>query len=114
MIRYSVQPTERIFVKVYAFLSLAKKMGRKIRKTISKILINKYSQKILDHTKQSATDALKTASKRAIQTTAEATCDLIGNKIADSISKVSKTSSQISLEKITNKHDKEIPKERYI
>ena len=30
----------------------------------------------------SAADALKTASKRAIQTTAEATGDLVGNKIA--------------------------------
>ena len=29
-----------------------------------------YSQKLLDHTKQSATDAFKTASKKAIQKTA--------------------------------------------
>ena len=33
--------------------------------------------------KKSTTDALKTASKRAIQKTAEATEDLIDNKIAD-------------------------------
>ena len=38
-------------------------------------------QKLLDHVKQSATDALKTASKRAIQKTAEATGDSTGNKI---------------------------------
>ena len=44
--------------------------------------------------KRSTTDALKTASKRAIQKTVEATGDLIGNKIADSITKVSKTSLQ--------------------
>ena len=37
---------------------------------------------------------MKTVSKRAIQKTAEATDDLIGNKIADSITKVSKTSPQ--------------------
>ena len=36
-------------------------------------------QKILNHAKQSATDELKTASKRAIQKTAETTGDLIGN-----------------------------------
>ena len=40
----------------------------------------------------SATDVLKTASKTAIQETAEATGDLIGNKIAGKIIKVSKTS----------------------
>ena len=42
--------------------------------------------------KQSATNAPKTASKRAIRKTAEATSDLIGNKIADKITRVSKTS----------------------
>ena len=39
--------------------------------------------------KKSTTDAIKTASKIAIQKTAEATGDLIGNKIADKISKKS-------------------------
>ena len=43
------------------------------------------------HAKQSATDAFKTASNRAIQKTAEATGDLIVNKIAGKITKVSKT-----------------------
>ena len=46
---------------------------------------NKHSQKIVDTTKKFATDAIKTASKRAIRKTAEATGDLIGNKIADKI-----------------------------
>ena len=45
-------------------------------------------QKRLDHAKQSATDAFKTASKRAIQKIAEAACDLIGNKIANKITGV--------------------------
>ena len=40
--------------------------------------------------KKSAMDAIKNASKRAIQKTAEATSDLIGNKIADKIISVSK------------------------
>ena len=46
---------------------------------------NKYSQKLVDTAKKSATDAIKTASKKPIQKTAEATRDLIGNKIADKI-----------------------------
>ena len=37
----------------------------------------------------SATDALKTASKRAIQKTTERASDLIGNKIAKKITKIS-------------------------
>ena len=44
---------------------------------------NKYSQKLLDSAKKSTTDPIKTTSKRAIPKTAEATGDLIGNKIAD-------------------------------
>ena len=71
----------------------------------------KYSQKLLDHAKQSATDALKTTSKRVIQKTAEATLDLIGNRIGVKITKVSKTSPQ---KIVKNEDDKEIPKERYI
>ena len=50
-------------------------MGRNIGKDISKNLSSKYSQKLFDHAKQTATDALKTASKWAIQKTAEVTGD---------------------------------------
>ena len=56
-------------------------------------LSNKYGRKRLDSGKKSTTDAIKTASKRAIQKTAEATGDLIGNKIADKITSVSKKPS---------------------
>ena len=74
----------------------------------------KYSQKRLDYARKSATDAFETASKRAIQKTAEATGDLVGNKIAGRITEISKNSQQNNLETITNKNDKEIPEERYI
>ena len=36
-------------------------------KNINKSLNSKYSQNLLDHAKQSATDAFKTSSKRVIQ-----------------------------------------------
>ena len=81
MMRCSVQPRNRIFVKGYGFLSFAKNMGKNIGKNISKNLSCKHSQKFLDHAKKSATDALKTASKRTIQKTAAATVDLIGKKL---------------------------------
>ena len=55
-------------------------------------LSNQYSQKHLDSAKISTTDAIKTASNRAIQKTAEATGDLIGSKIADKITSLSKMS----------------------
>ena len=50
----------------------------------------KYGKNILDDVKKSATDAFKTASKRATQKAAEATGDLICNTIANKITKVSK------------------------
>ena len=59
-----------------------------------KHLGNKYGQKLLDNAKKSTTDAIKTASKRVIEKTAEATGDLIGNKTADKIS-ASKKSAKI-------------------
>ena len=80
--RYSIEPWDRIYVKGYGFLSFAKNMG--------KSLSSKYGQKLLDRAKKSTTYTIKTASKRAIQKTAEATGDLIGNKIADKITSVSK------------------------
>ena len=48
-------------------MSFAKNMVRSIGKNISKNLNNMYSQKLLDHTKESATDVFKTALKREIQ-----------------------------------------------
>ena len=71
-------------------------------------------QNRFDHAKQSATDAFKTASKVAIQNTAEATGDLNGNSTANKIIKVSKNSQQNNSETVTNEHDKGIPEKRYI
>ena len=78
---YSVQPRNKIFVKGYGFLSFSKTMGKSIGKNISKNLSDKYRQTRLDHA-QIAIDTLRSGSKIVIQKTAEATGDLIGNKIA--------------------------------
>ena len=72
-------------------------MDKKIAKNISKSFSGKYIQKYLDLAKQSAANTFKTASKRAIQKISEATGDIFGNS-----------------ETVTNEHEKEIPKERYI
>ena len=65
-------------------------MVKNIGKNISKNLSGKFSQKLLDHSKQSATDAPKTSSKILIQKTAVATSNLICSKIAKKITRVSK------------------------
>ena len=106
--RYSIEPKGRRYVKGYGFLSFAKNIGKNIS--------NKYGQKLDDTTKKSATDAIKTASKRAIQKTAEATGDLVGNKNADKITSVSKKSLKKpgDEEFSSNEVNKEIPNERYI
>ena len=85
-------------------------MGKNIGKNISKNLSGKRSQNFLDYAKQSATDALKTSSNRAIQNAAGATGNLSGNQI----SKVSKTSHQHNSETVTNENDKKMPKKKDI
>ena len=56
-----------IFVKGYRSLYFVKNMGKEYGKNISKNLSSKYSQKRLHNAKQSVTDALKTASRKAIK-----------------------------------------------
>ena len=92
--RLPIEPRDGKYVKGHGFLSFARNMG--------KSLSNKYGQKLLDSAKKSTTDAIKTASKRTIQKTAEATGDLIGNKTADKITSVSKKKSTAEL------HSKEL------
>ena len=99
-----------MFVKGYELLSFAKNIGKNIGKKYKQKLSRKYSQKLLNYAKQSATDTFKTDSKRAIQKTAKATCDLTGNKTAGRITKISKNSPQNNSETITSEHDQEIPK----
>ena len=75
---------------------------------------SKYGQKLLDSTKKSTIDAIKTSSDKAIQKTAEATGDLIGINIADKIASVSKKKSIKELH--NNDDDVEITahKKRYL
>ena len=63
--------------------------------------------------KKSTSYAIKTASKRVVQKTAEATSDLIGNKIADKITNISKRSIE-KLPIINEDEELSISKKRYI
>ena len=75
---------------------------------MEKSLSNKHDQELLDIAEKSATDVIKTASKRVIQKTAEATGDLIGNKIADKITSVSKKLNNNNSNDNNNNEDVEI------
>ena len=97
--RYSVQPRERRYVKGYGFLSFAKNVS------------NKYGQNLVDTATKSTADSLKIDSKRAIQKIAEETGDIVGNKIADEITSISKKRAS---EPHSNAVSNEMPKERYI
>ena len=89
---------------------------------MSKNLKNKYDQKLFDSAKKSTTDAIKTASKGAIQKTAEASGDLTGSKIADKLTSVSKKSDAkiqteagaASSKDVDRASPKNAPKKRYI
>ena len=77
--RYSIEPKYRKYVQGYVFLSFAKKFG------------DKYGKKLIDTATKIGIDVTKTTCKQAVQKTAEATGDLIGNKIADKTTSLGKT-----------------------
>ena len=87
-------------------MSFAKNTSKIIGKTISKNLSGKYSQKFLIMLEKSATDALKSSSRRVISKISEATGNLIGNKMAYRITKISKNSQQNNSKLVINEHDK--------
>ena len=94
--RYSTEPKYRTYVKGYGYLSFARKF------------VNKYGKKLMDTATKTGIDATKTVSKGILQKTAEATGDIIGNKIADKITSVRKTKSKEKKmkDKKSTKHQK--------
>ena len=71
--------------------------------TATKVGTSKYGKKIIDTTKKPGSEFAKTTGKRIIQKSAEATGDLIGNKIADKITSLgkSKNNRMSEVEEIT-------------
>ena len=80
-------------VERYGFLLFARKFG------------NKYGKKLTDTATKTGIHAARTFSVWVVQKTAEATRDLIGNKIADKITSVDKIKSK-EKEDETNKIQK--------
>ena len=63
--KYSLEPKYRKYVQDYGLLSFARKFE------------DKYRKKLMDTATKTGIDAAKTASKRVVQKTGEATGDLI-------------------------------------
>ena len=80
--RYSLKPKYRKYVQGYGFLSIARKFG------------DKYGKKLMDTATKTGIDTAKTASERVVQKTAEATGDLINNKIAGKITSLGRSKNK--------------------
>ena len=80
--RYSAEPKYRKYVERYGFFSFERKFG------------DEYGKNLMDTATKTWIGNAKTASKRVVQKTSEATGDLIGNKIADKITSLGKTKSK--------------------
>ena len=71
--RYSIEPRKRRYIKGYSFMSFARDFS------------NKNSKSLIDKGTDVSKGFAKTAGKRILKKSAEATGDLIRNKIADKI-----------------------------
>ena len=73
---------------------------------------SKYSKKLTDTTIKTGNDFATIAGKKIVHKSAEATGNLIGNKLADKITSASKKSHNEEIQ--SNEVNNEIPKERCI
>ena len=85
--KYLTEPGLRKYAKGDGFLSFTRKFG------------DKYGKKLLDTATKGGIDAAKGASKKVVHKTAEATGDLIWNKIADKITSVGKSKKKQTKQK---------------
>ena len=108
--RYSLEPRYRRYVQGQGSLSFAENIGNKYGKKIfdksirakvldsavdvSKSMKKKYGKKILDNSLSAGKDFGKIAGKKVLTKSAEATGDLIGNKIAERITKSTRNKAQ--------------------
>ena len=103
--RYSLERKYRRYVQGYSFFSFARKFGdkygKKLMNTATKVGRNaaknfgdKYGKYLMDTGKKQGTNFAKTACKKIVQKSAEATGDLIGNKINDKLTSLGKSNNK--------------------
>ena len=80
--RYSLEPSYRKYIKGYGFLSFARNFG------------DKYGKKLMDTATKTDKEFTKTAGKKVVHKSAEATGDLVGNNIANKITSIDKSRSK--------------------
>ena len=85
---YSTEKKFRNTFKDMAFLSFARKFG------------DKYCKKLMNTATKTGIDTAKTASKRGVQKAAEATRDLIGNKLTNKITSAGKSKKDDKTKKV--------------
>ena len=98
--RYSLEP-RRKYVQGQRIMSFAKNIGKKYGRKIfdksidvGKNMSNKYGRKILDKSMDAGKDSAKIAGKKILHNSAEATGEMIGNKIVDRITRSSRNKAQ--------------------
>ena len=101
------------------FLSFARNFGNKYGKKLMNTAVktgtnfnSKYGKNLTDTAIKTGKDFVTIAGKKIVHKSAEATGDLIGNKIADKVTSASKKSQNEEIQ--SNDVNNEIPKERYI
>ena len=99
--RYSFEPSYRKYVQGQGFMSFAKNIGNKYGrklfdkgKDVGKKYGKKYGNKLLDNSISAGNDFAEIAGKKVLTKSAEATGKMIGNKIADRITKSSRNKAQ--------------------
>ena len=108
--RYSLEPHYRRYVQGQGFMSFARNIRNKYGKSmissknvrkifdksldVGKSMKNKYGKKILDNSLSAGKDFAKIAGKNVLTKSAEATGNLIGNKIADRKTKSDRNKEQ--------------------
>ena len=92
--RYSLEPRYRRYVQGQGFMSFVKNIGNKYGRKIfdksidiGKSMKKIYGKTILDNSISAGKGFAKIAGKKVLTKSAEKTGDLIGNKIADRITK---------------------------
>ena len=100
--RHSLESEYRKYVKGYGFLSFARnfgdKYGKKLMNTAIKTGTNfnsKYGKKLTDTAIKTGKDFATIAGKKIAHKSAEATGDLIGNKIADKITSMARSKEEV-------------------
>ena len=99
--RYSLEPRYRRYVQGQGLMSFARNIGNKYGKKIfdksidvGKSMKKKYGKKVLDNSISAGKVFAKIAGKKVLIKSVEATGDMIGNKLADRITKSTRNKEQ--------------------